>query len=288
MRIAAVAPLVAVLLAGSLSTSVPPAGAEVAGVAAVTAAALPSFDHIVVVVEENHSYPEVIGAPGAPYLTSLAASGANLVQSYGVTHPSQPNYLALFSGSVQGVVSDSCPHTFTADNLGHQVLASGQTFAGYSEGMPSVGYTGCTSGRYARKHNPWADFADVPAAANLRFADFPAAYASLPRVSFVVPDLCDDMHDCAVSTGDTWLRTNLAGYATWAATHDSLLLVTFDEDDSSAGNRIPTVFSGAHVAPGTYTEGVDHYTVLRTLEDLTGLACLATACSRTPIGDIWN
>lgn len=255
---------------------------------AVGPAAVPAFDHIVVVVEENHSFSEVIGNSAAPFITSLAGAGATMTQSFAVTHPSQPNYLALFSGSTQGVGNDSCPHTFAAENLGHQLLAAGSTFAGYSETMPSVGYTGCTSGRYARKHNPWVDFSNVPAASNLRLTDLPADFAALPKLSFVIPNLCSDMHDCSVATGDGWLRDHLGGYASWAAAHNSLLLVTFDEDDSSAGNRVPTLFSGAHVRPGSYAERITHYTVLRTLQALTGLGCVGNSCSASAITDIWS
>jgi len=102
------------------------------------------------------------------------------------------------------------------------------------------------------------------------------------------PNLCNDMHDCSVSTGDTWLKNNLGAYATWAKTHNSLLLVTFDEDDHSANNRIPTLFYGAHVATGSYAEHITHYTVLRTLESLNGLGCTGNSCSVSPISDIWN
>lgn len=268
------------------------------GLASITATAalaapaqavtLPSYDHVVVVVDENHSYSEVIGNSSAPYITSLANGGANMTQSFGVTHPSQPNYLALFSGATQGITDDSCPHTFSAENLGHQLIAAGRTFKGYSESMPSDGYTGCTSGNYARKHNPWVDFTNVASSSNVRFSTFPTDYTTLPKVSFVVPNLCSDMHNCSVSTGDTWLKNNLGAYATWAKTHNSLLLVTFDEDDSSASNQIPTVFYGAHVATGTYAEHITHYTVLRTLESLTGLGCVANSCSVSAISDIWN
>ncbi|HEY3713388.1 MAG TPA: alkaline phosphatase family protein [Jatrophihabitantaceae bacterium] len=260
----------------------------VIGAGAAHAAALPSYDHIVVVVEENHAYNEVIGSSNAPYITSLANGGANLTQSFAVRHPSEPNYVALFSGSTQGLTDDSCPHTYSAENLGHQLITAGATFKGYSESMPADGYTGCTSGRYARKHNPWVDFSNVPAASNVRFSTFPTDYATLPKVSFVVPNLCNDMHDCNVATGDTWLKSNLGAYATWAKAHNSLLVVTFDEDDSSASNQIPTVFYGAHIATGTYSEHVTHYTVLRTLESLNGVACVASSCSVSAISDIWN
>ena len=276
--------VVAVLALGMAGTTVPWGAAQ----AAVTPLALPTPAHIVVVIEENHSYSEVIGNSNAPYITSLANNGAKMTQSYAVTHPSQPNYLALFSGSTQGITDDSCPHTFSAENLGHQLINSGKTFKGYSEGMPSDGYTGCSSGRYARKHNPWVDFSNVPSSSNLRFTRFPTDYTTLPKVAFVAPNLCHDMHDCSVSTGDTWLKNNLGAYATWAKANNSLLLVTFDEDDHSAGNRIPTLFYGAHVKTGSYSEHITHYTVLRTLESLTGLGCVANSCSVSAISDIWN
>jgi acid phosphatase len=278
MRMARIVATLAVGLASALVLPSSPAHA----------ATLPAYDHIVVVIEENHSYGEVIGNANAPYLTSLANNGANMTQSFGVTHPSQPNYLALFSGSAQGITDDSCPHTFSAENLGHQLINAGTTFKGYSESMPSADYLGCSSGSYARKHNPWVDFSNVASSSNLRFTDFPADLTTLPKVSFVVPNMCNDMHDCSVSTGDMWLKNKLGAYATWAKTHNSLLLVTFDEDDRSASNRVPTLFYGAHVATGAYAEQITHYTVLRTLESLSGLGCVANSCSVNAISDIWN
>jgi phospholipase C len=263
-------------------------GPDRTGALAAPAAGMPAFDHIVVVIEENHSFSEVVGNADAPFISSLAAGGATLTQSFAVTHPSQPNYLALFSGSTQGVTSDACPHAFTAENLGHQLLAAGHTFAGYSESMPSVGFTGCTSGRYARKHNPWVNFSNVPAADNLRLGDLPADFSALPSLAFVMPDLCSDMHNCSVSTGDSWLRGHLGAYATWARAHNSLLIVTFDEDDSSASNQIPTVFSGAHVRAGSFAEHVTHYGMLRTLQAAFGLGCVANSCSATAITDLWS
>ena len=239
-------------------------------------------------IEENHSYSEIIGSSSAPYINSLASGGAKMTQSFAVTHPSEPNYLALYSGSTQGITDDSCPHTFSAENLGHQLIAAGKTFKGYSESMPSDGYTGCTNGNYARKHNPWVNFSNVSSASNLRFTDFPTTFSNLPTLSFVVPNLCSDMHNCGISTGDTWLKNNLSAYATWAKANNSLLVVTFDEDDSSQSNQIPTIFYGAHVATGSYSEHITHYTVLRTLENLNGLGCVANSCSVSGITDIWN
>jgi phosphatidylinositol-3-phosphatase len=279
MRIARIVTVLAVGVFGALVLPASPAHA-----------ALPSYAHIVVVIEENHSYSEVIGNSNAPYITSLANNGAKMTQSFAITHPSEPNYLALFSGSTQGLTDDSCPHTYSSANLGRQLINAGRTFKGYSESMPSDGFTGCSSSDnlYKRKHNPWVNFTNVPSSSNLRFSVFPTDYTTLPRVAFVVPNMCHDMHDCSVSTGDTWLKNKLGAYATWAKTHNSLLLVTFDEDDHSANNRIPTVFYGAHVATGSYSEHITHYTVLRTLESLNGLGCVANSCSVSAITDIWN
>ena len=284
--------LTGVLLAASGCAGIPrtapsarPSASARPSVTASPSAAGPP-DHVVIVVAENHADNEIVGA--APFLTGLASTGARFTDSYAVAHPSEPNYLALFAGSTFGLTDDSCPHTYQADNLAHQLVGSGRTFAGYAESLPTDGYTGCASGRYARKHNPWVNFPDVPPTANLTLRRFPDDYAALPTVSFVIPDLCGDMHDCPVATGDGWLRTHLGGYVTWAQTHNSLLIVTFDEDDETAGNRILTVFSGGPVRPGSYGERVDHYRVLRTVQSLYGLPCLAASCGVDPVTDVWR
>lgn len=258
----------------------------IAAHAAISPAALPRPAHVVILIDENHSYSQINGH--APYLNSLGAAGAAFTQSFAITHPSEPNYLALFAGTTEGLSNDSCPHTYTGANLGSELIAAGLSFTGYSETMPSDGYTGCTSGAYARKHNPWVNFSNVPAASNLRFSRFPTDFSALPTVSIVVPNLNNDMHDGSVATGDTWARNNLDAYAQWAKTHNSLLITTFDEDNDSSGNRIYTVFYGQSVKVGSYSEHITHYSVLRTVEDLYGLACTASACSATAISDVWQ
>jgi acid phosphatase len=249
--------------------------------------AVPAFDHIVLVMFENHAYSQINGSSSAPTFNSLAGQGAKFTQAYGITHPSQPNYAAIFSGSTQGMTSDSCPHTFSTDNLGKQLIAAGKTFKGYSESMPSAGYTGCSSGQYQRKHNSWVNFSNVPTASNLRYSDFPSSanYATLPTVSFVTPNMCNDMHDCSVGTGDTWLKNNLTAYATWAKTHNSLLVITFDEDNGGSSNHIFTAFVGAHTQVGTFSNQINHYNVLSTIESSYGLAHLNSAAEIT---NIWN
>lgn len=238
-----------------------------------------------VVVMENRSYGDVIRAP---YIEELARQGALFTRSYGDYHPSEPNYLILFSGANQGVRDDSCPHAFTTPNLARALLDAGLSFAGYSEGLPRTGYAGCRHGGYVRKHNPWVNFANVPAALNQPFTAFPSDYARLPTVAFVVPNLAHDMHDGSVAAGDRWLRANLGGYAAWARTHRSLLVLTWDEDDRSAHNHIATVFVGAWVKPGRYAERIDHYRVLRTIEDAYGLPPVGRTDRAAPITSIWT
>jgi hypothetical protein len=252
---------------------------------------IPLFDHVVVVVMENHSQSEIIGNTAkAPYINGLASNGANFTQSFAVEHPSEPNYLDLFSGSNQGVTDDSCPHTFSTDNLGSQLIAAKLTFVGFSESLPVPDPTVCTYGThgYARKHNPWVNFSNVPAASNQPFGAFPADFSTLPTLAFVVPNLCNDMHDCSIATGDQWLASNLDAYVQWARAHDSLLVLTWDEDDGSATNQIPTVFAGALVVPGNYTETINHFNVLATLEAMYGLDPIGAAVGKAAITDVWD
>lgn len=258
---------------------------------AAAAGSVPAPDHVVVVVFENHATDQVIGSSSAPYIDSLVSGGANLTQSYAETHPSQPNYFALFSGATQGVTDDSCytPGFSSAPNLASELRAAGKTWASYNESLPGQGSTVCDSGRYARKHNPWFGFSNVPTSSAYTFTQFPKDWSALPDVSFVVPNLCNDMHDCPVSTGDTWLKNNLGAYATWAKTHNSVLAVTFDEDNGSSSNRVPTVLYGQPVKAGVTTSvRYDHYSLLRTVEDMERLTTHAgNAASAADITGIW-
>jgi phosphatidylinositol-3-phosphatase len=126
------------------------------------------------------------------------------------------------------------------------------------------------------------NFTNVPSSSNLRFSRFPTNYSTLPSVSFVVPNLCNDMYDCSISTGDTWLKNNINGYAQWAKANNSLLILTFDEDDGSQQNQIATVFYGQHVKVGSYSEHITHYNVLRTIEDAYGLPLRGEQLHRHP------
>jgi acid phosphatase len=228
----------------------------------------------------------IVGNPAAPFINDLARRGALFTRSSAITHPSEPNYLALFSGSTQGVADDGCPNRFAAPNLAADLIRAGKTFAGYAEDLPGPGSAACSAGDYARKHVPWADFSNVPGSVSLPFTRFPATeFARLPSASFVIPDLCHDMHDCGVGTGDAWLRASIGPYADWAERHDSLLVLTWDEDDGSQANHITTIFAGQKVRAGRYAEPITHYSVLATIEAAYTLPRDAQAqpCRRSPI-----
>lgn len=252
----------------------------------------PRPDHVVVLVMENKDPEQVISDPAqAPYLTSLAPAAAMFTSSYGVARPSQPNYLALFVGDTLGVVSDTCPLQIHGPNLASELIDGGFGFAGYSEDLPGVGYGGCVSADYRRKHNPWADFPDLPQSVNRPWSDFGPDYATLPTVSFVVPNQCHDMHndECGINLGDEWVKNNMAAYLAWAQQHNSLLVITWDEArKDSAENRIATLFLGPMVRPGRYDERIDHYSVLRTIEDMYRLPHLGRSESATSVGDVWS
>jgi hypothetical protein len=221
-----------------------------------------------------------------------------MTQSYAIDGHSQPNYLQLFAGSNQGVTDNSTPHGFSTPNLRSALAAAGYSFTGYSESMPYAGYTGDSytsvagQAQYVRKHNPWINWIGAPANAvptseALPFTAFPTDYSTLPDFSIVIPNEQHNMHDGGRSAGDAWLQANLSGYIAWAQTHNSLFVLTFDEDDGSHAGHITTIFVGPMVIAGQYSQTIDHLNVLRTLTDLYGLAPLGDAAGVAPIAGIF-
>ncbi|WP_456508844.1 putative Ig domain-containing protein [Arthrobacter sp. TE12232] len=235
------------------------------GVLSGTPTTVATWDHIVILIDENQKDTSIIGNSSAPYLNSLATSGANMTQTFAESHPSQPNYLALFSGSTQGITDDSYPHSFTTTMLEGQLKAAGRTFTGFAEGQTS-------RTNYLAYHSPWNNWASIPSSERLDYSAWPTDFTTLPTVSFVVPDSCNSMHDCSVGTGDTWAMNHMDTYLQWAKTHNSLLITTWDENDSSVStNKIATFFNGANVIPGNYTQTINHYSILGLIQDAYGL-----------------
>jgi hypothetical protein len=256
--------------------------------AARGAGSLPRPEHTIVIIEENRTLAEIIDSGDAPYLATVARSGALFTHAFGVTHPSQPDYFALFAG-LTNTNGDGCPAAGIprdAPNLASELLAAKLTFAAYSEALPATGFTGCWAGTYAQKHAPWTHFTNVPQHLHMPLNAL-TSFDALGTVTFIVPDVDDDMHDGTTKEGDEWAEAHLTPLLKWAAEHDTLVIFTWDEGYDRR-NSIPTMFVGPMVRAGTYAERIDHYRVLRTLEDIYGLARTGKANDVEPITSIWR
>ncbi len=277
---------------------------------------VPKPDHVVILMMENYGYPNIIGNSNAPHINALIndPQSALFTQSYCLTHPSQPNYVMLYSGYNQGITNDNIASNtpFHSCNLGASLISNGYTFIGYSESLPSAGSLVATSGNYGRKHCPWTNWQAVSGTNTVDpiihqpYTSFPTNinYSTLPTVSFVIPNLADDMHNptfptpnyaaTAVSNGDTWFYNNLTDYINWAKTNNSLFILTFDEDEginiggiSTSTNQITTIFVGQMIHGGSYTTHINHYNVLRTLEDMYTLPYCDSSANYNPITTCW-
>jgi len=211
----------------------------------------PSFNHFYIVVEENTDYTSVIGSSSMPYLNGLAQQYGLATQYYANTHPSIGNYFMMTVGKII-TNDDSYSSVVSDDNVVRRLLAAGKTWKSYAEDLPSVGYTGGDVGNYARKHNVIALLSDVvndPVQKNklVPFTQFATdlTNGALPSYSFIVPNLCNDAHDCSLSTADAWLQTNIDPLIRSAQfQQDGLLIILFDEaggDDMNGGGRIAWV-----------------------------------------------
>ena len=277
-----------------------------------TAQTLPVPEHIVVLIEENYAYSEIIGSSAsayAPYINALCSDphAAVFTQSYAIEHPSEPNYLDFFSGENQGTTgSDGIPagYPFTTPNLAAQLIAASKTFKTYSEDLPAPGYDGATytsgGANYARKHNPCTNWVGTGtnqysgSVVNVPYVGyFPdlANYSTLPTISYVVPNMTNDMHDGTypsnITIGDTWFHNHLASLLPWAMDNYTLFIIIFDEDDDLHGNNIPTIFYGPMVQGGTYARKITFCNILRTFEDMYGLGHAACAADSSNINWCW-
>jgi hypothetical protein len=259
---------------------------------------VPDFTHVVLVVFENHEAASIAGNPAAPTFNSLARRYATMTNYTAVAHPSLPNYLALVSGSTHGISSDCTDCVVVARNLADTLAAVGKTWKTYAEDLPYAGFAGGSSGRYAKKHDPFLYFRDVAdsRARRNRVVPFPQlardlAARRLPDFSLVIPNLCDDMHDCSVSTGDAWLKAHVAPLLRSHELRGGVVFVVFDEgtSDAGGGGHVEALALGPTVRHGsTFSKATNHYGLLRTVEDAWGLPRLALSRTGTPIGVIWK
>lgn len=258
-----------------------------------------AFSHVYVIVLENKAYEQIVGNAEAPYLNELIAR-YGLAESYqAVAHPSQPNYLALVSGSTLGV-GDNDPHDVTAPTVFDQLEQAGRSWRIYAENVPPNCFPGATAdggrdgpGTYVRKHNPAISFTSIassPARCS-NIQDLTAFDPAAADLEFIVPNLCHDMHDCSVIDGDAWLRTfvpRILGSPAFQS--GGALFITFDEGSESAeaSNHIATIVAGPTVPSGLRSATPHtHYSLLRTIQDSWGLVCLAESCAANTLGEFF-
>ena len=273
--------------AGASMPTVPPPAVRV-----------PSFTHVVVVVFENEEATSIAGNPDAPTFNALARRYATLTNYDAVAHPSLPNYLALVSGSTNGISSDCTDCIVRARSLADTLEAAGRTWKTYAEDLPYPGFTGGSAGRYAKKHDPFLYFRNVASSPGRRrrVVPFPRlahdlARRRLPDFSLVVPNLCDDMHDCSVATGDAWLKAHVVPLVHSPELRGGVVFVVFDEGTSGegGGGRVEALALGPTVRRGSqFTKATNHYGLLRTIEDAWHLPRLGFSRTGTPIGGIWQ
>jgi acid phosphatase len=246
---------------------------------------------VVLIVMENKERGDVLGSPAAPFLTGLARRGATATHSFGVAHPSLPNYLALVSGSTQGITDDCTGCSANAPNLADQLDRAHRSWGAYLEGLPRPCARPAGAGRYAKKHDPFAyddAIAADPTRCRRRMPLTRLAgdvrHDRLADFVFIAPDLCDDTHDCPVATGDRFLARLVPGLLPALGPH-GFLVITYDEGSTDAGccsgshgGRIATVVVGPDVRPGArMRRPIDHYGVLASIADAFGLPRLAAA-----------
>jgi hypothetical protein len=250
--------------------------------------------HVAVIVMENAEYGEVIGSSQAPYVNGLARRYGLATQSYGISHPSLPNYLALTSGSTHGVNSDCTDCHVSAANIVDQLEAAGISWGAYLEDVPMPCFRGSSFGGYAKKHNPFIYYDDVARSASrcrklLGFARLATDLraGSLPTYSWIGPNLCDDGHDCGVAAGDRVLARTVPALLREVGP-GGFVLITWDEGGSDRGccgaahgGRVATIVAGPEVRHGArQAQPIDHYGVLGTIEQALGLPPLAGAANR--------
>jgi hypothetical protein len=269
---------------------------------------IPNFSHIILIILENREYGSVVGNGSWPNFNNLASDYALLNQAYAVSHPSLPNYIALTSGSTQGITSD-CTNCFVdATNIADILEQNGKSWKGYMEDMPSPCYIG-NSGDYVQKHNPFVYYNDIRTNTDrcvshvvpLTQFDTDLANNQLPDFSWITPNLCNDGHDCSSSTADSFLGAEVSKIlASPSFDQNSLLIITFDEGSSgasccglpsSAGGHIATLLISNLTKVGYHDATTyDHYSILKTVADAWGLPYLVRAgdSGTNSIVDVWK
>ena len=257
-------------------------------------AAQPAFSHVFLVMEENHSYSEVIGNSSMPYFNSLASQYGLATQYFANAHPSLPDYMVLTTGLTE-TLDDNFAGTISDDNVVRELVKAGKTWKSYAESLPSPGYIGGDSSLYARRHNPFTYLSDVQndssQAANIvPFTQFATDLAndSLPQYSFIVPNLMDDAHDGSLAQADAWLQTNIAPLLASSAFQSSgLVIITFDEGSQSdivhGGGQVATLIISSTSKKGFHSQTLyQHQSVLRLILSGSGIETFPGTSATAP------
>ncbi|MGH9418713.1 MAG: alkaline phosphatase family protein, partial [Thermoanaerobaculia bacterium] len=264
---------------------------------------VPAFEHVYLIVMENHEYGTIVGNTNAPYLNSLIATYGLAANYDAIGHPSEPNYVALFAGSTLGVTTDG-RYDLTAPNVADQLEAAGKSWHVYEQDYPGQCLTGSSAkggvdlvglaGYYFRKHNPAISFTDIAGqpmrcALITSLASFDPSAASF---ELIVPNTFNDMHSAPVATGDAFLKDFVPLITGSPAFADSLLVITWDEGNwgiGGGGHVATLVISPLLAHPGMQsTVAHDHYSLLRTIEDGLGLPCLANSCQANDLSEFFR
>jgi acid phosphatase len=235
---------------------------------------------VVVIFMENHERSAIEKSAGAVYLKTFEAGGTSFTHYNAVSHPSLPNYLAFASGSTKGKAGTDTitAGEITGENIWSQAQAKGVSWGVYEESMPSACYKGVSSGEYRLRHDPAMPFANI--ASKPKMCNKVVPYTSfnvnaLPSISFVTPNMCDDMHDCSIAIGDAWLAANVPAMLVAGAT----VVITFDEGSSGmgGGGNVYAAVDGPGIAPSVDTATFSHYSLLAGIEARYGMKKLGAA-----------
>ena len=259
-------------------------------------AQVPQFDHVIVIVMENREYGDIIDNLAAPYINDLARRYGVATNDFAVVHPSLPNYMALTSG--QTFFADNCLTCQTnAINLMDRIEASGRTWTAYMEDMPGACATS-DYGLYVTRHNPFVHYTDIVGNATrcsshvVPFSDFSGDLANgrLAHFVWITPNVCNDMHDCPVATGDAWLSSVIEPILASPAFANSLLVLTWDEGitNDGGGGHVPLLIASPRTPAGRrVSTSSTHYSVLRTIEDAWGLTPLGESATALPLSEFF-
>lgn len=261
---------------------------------------LPAFNHVYTIVMENLEYGDIVGSASAPYINSLIEQYGLATNYTAISHPSLPNYIALFSGSTQGITDDGV-YDLAARNIADQIQDGGRTWKMFAQNVPLNCYTGGAAsggadgpGMYVRKHEPAISFTNISGnpsrCANI--ADFTHFDPAAAHYEFIAPNSCNDMHDCPIETGDSFLKDfvpRILNNPAWQ--QGGVLFLTWDEgtSDEGGGGHVATIVIAKNVPPGFKSATAhNHYSLLRTIEDAWGLGCLANTCSANNMAEFFH